>query len=429
MGLPLYIAPVESDIHPRSAPKSPHAHPRSAIRRRRHDVLGVDARRRAGLAAHIAAVPAYALIEPIMSSRRTGPPAEPRESINTPSAPGNYTEFLTDAQPLGGHHARAAARRPREPPRHSSQMLDERAATVMAERWANLYTGASPDIAARVQALRTAADSDLRSARSRGGQPVYSRSRPSRTRDDNVELPPIRQDTLPLVEPHTLEPHLPMMAHRAARPTRFGTREQPQRTAVDGLGDRNRSLSPESDNPWHTIVSTLTPDPQPPSVGSSFASVAASLSTSMTQSTGTARSSATSMTGMGTMPDEVDPNCDSACENSDTDDDDEDATPAALIGFFGRSDLAEDARMDQFVRAVQTYASETGDLTRGVRSYADVIDNTADRSNQSGSSADSPSEFMGDMQRIVRRLATREDIPDEWWAEVGLSRTLSRASS
>ena len=33
------------------------------------------------------------------------------------------------------------------------------------------------------------------------------------------------------------------------------------------------------------------------------------------------------------------------------------------------------------------------------------------------------------MQRIVSNLARREDIPDEWWAEAGLSRTLSREAS
>lgn len=32
-------------------------------------------------------------------------------------------------------------------------------------------------------------------------------------------------------------------------------------------------------------------------------------------------------------------------------------------------------------------------------------------------------DWMG-MQRIVRSLARREDIPDEWWAEAGLSRNL-----
>lgn len=37
-------------------------------------------------------------------------------------------------------------------------------------------------------------------------------------------------------------------------------------------------------------------------------------------------------------------------------------------------------------------------------------------------------DFSG-MQHIVRGLASREDIPDEWWAEVGLSRTLPQEGS
>lgn len=47
---------------------------------------------------------------------------------------------------------------------------------------------------------------------------------------------------------------------------------------VDGLGDRQRSLSPEM---WDTLLTTLTPDPEPPSLNSSFASGP----TSRTQST------------------------------------------------------------------------------------------------------------------------------------------------
>lgn len=39
------------------------------------------------------------------------------------------------------------------------------------------------------------------------------------------------------------------------------------------------------------------------------------------------------------------------------------------------------------------------------------------------SNARSDEDWTG-MQRIVRRLAHREDIPDEWWAEVGLSRNV-----
>lgn len=46
---------------------------------------------------------------------------------------------------------------------------------------------------------------------------------------------------------------------------------------VDGLGDRERSLSPPAD-PWETMLTTITPDAQLPSADSSFTSAAASAS-------------------------------------------------------------------------------------------------------------------------------------------------------
>lgn len=56
------------------------------------------------------------------------------------------------------------------------------------------------------------------------------------------------------------------------------------------------------------------------------------------------------------------------------------------------------------------------------RGYTDVVAARADRvARQTGQAR---GESMGGMQRIVQRLAHREDIPDEWWAEVGLSRTI-----
>ncbi|KAH8845869.1 hypothetical protein MCOR27_004326 [Pyricularia oryzae] len=440
MGLPLYIAPVESDVPPRSAPKSPPAHPRSAIRRRRHDVSGVEARRRAGLAAHIAAVHDYAFgNSQRWVARRGGRLATPPRD-NTVAAAAGHTamDSPSDTQPPDADQWRAATRRFREPsnpPSRRSAGLDDRAASVMAERWANLHTRASPDLAARVQMIRTAMDSTHRSVRtSRDGISRFPRARTSRSRDESLELPPIRQEVRVVVEPsHTLEPDLSTMGglvgQRPPRSSRNSRREPSQSTPMDGLGDRNRSLSPEAENPWHTIVSTLTPDPQPPSASSSFASTSASFSTSTTQSAGTGRSSATSVTGRDTRMDDVEQNCESACENSDTEEDEDDeSSESALLPFFSRPELADDAHMDQFMRSVRSYSSETGDRNRGTRTYADVIGNTADRTNPSGSSADNPGELMGEMQRIVRRLATREDIPDEWWAEVGLSRTLSRAS-
>jgi hypothetical protein len=83
------------------------------------------------------------------------------------------------------------------------------------------------------------------------------------------------------------------------------------------------------------------------------------------------------------------------CDNSDTEGDE------------------EEDEMDQM-----QYFPRLGTSSRS--SYADRA---------RGGSGEDPLELLGGiggMQRIVRNLARREDIPDEWWAEAGLSRTLSR---
>lgn len=160
---------------------------------------------------------------------------------------------------------------------------------------------------------------------------------------------------------------------------------------LDGLGDRNRSLSPEGDSAWDTLLTTLTPDPQPPSVGSSFAS--ASASAAATQST-VAASSATSLANLDTTAEDqngVEPPCESGYDNdnSDMEEDDEDELPGFILPSLR-------------VRRIDgTNTDDALDLMGG----SEVI------------------------QHLVRSLARREDIPDEWWAQVGLSRTLSREAS
>lgn len=179
--------------------------------------------------------------------------------------------------------------------------------------------------------------------------------------------------------------------------------------AVGGLGDRNRSLSPEGDHVWDTLLSTVTPDPQPPSVGSSFASASASASAAASQSFGTAGTSGTPLT----VPDGADESgLDHACE-TDTggDEDAEDDYPMPGL-----------ARLVDGPWSVVTRAPRRGlsyeDAER--LSYADV---TANLSNED---ARGLLGGIGGMLHIVRNLARREDIPDEWWAEAGLSRTLPR---
>lgn len=166
-------------------------------------------------------------------------------------------------------------------------------------------------------------------------------------------------------------------------------------TSLDGLGDRIRSLSPEGDNVWDTLLSTLTPDPQPPSVGSSFTSVSASALASQSNAAASSRTSFTIPDPADALA--IDPPCESGCDNSDSEGDEgEEMDHIRLPGFSG-------------LRAAR-------------RSYADAV----------RSQNEDPLELLGGvggMQRIVLNLARREDIPDEWWAEVGLSRTLSRETS
>ena len=196
--------------------------------------------------------------------------------------------------------------------------------------------------------------------------------------------------------------------------------ERPQEGRFDGLGDRERSLSPEADDVWDTLLSTLTPDPQPPSVGSSFASASASAAASQTAGSQSvaAGSSSTSLTGPDPDPAEdstMEPPCESGCEHSDTegdeDDDDDDLEQNTLTRF------------PPGLRSSRSYADMAARATGG---------HSSSSNNGGGGGGDDALEFlggMGGMQRIVRNLARREDIPDEWWAEAGLSRSLSREGS
>jgi hypothetical protein len=103
-------------------------------------------------------------------------------------------------------------------------------------------------------------------------------------------------------------------------------RRRARAARVDGLGDRDRSLSPDGEGAWETMLTTLTPDPQLPSAGSSFMSVSAT-----TSGSSNAESTNTSLTTMGSTPNVVDrpnvgsePVCDlvddSSSDTSDTED-------------------------------------------------------------------------------------------------------------
>ncbi|KAF4971350.1 hypothetical protein FSARC_1782 [Fusarium sarcochroum] len=236
---------------------------------------------------------------------------------------------------------------------------------------------------------------------------------------------------------------------------------------VDGLGDRDRSLSPEV---WDTLLSTLTPDPQPPSAGSSFASNVASQSAGATSNTSFTAPDLAQETA-------ADQACESGCEGSDTEGPDyphsvlerirrrreeNDVRRVRVrvpdVGFDGlldggagrdsgavsseRSSLRQrrspdgpaiagngNTELDRSTRNpyLRSRSAWVGHLSVG--NSDDEQGSERRRPNRessatSGSNAHAGEEDWMGMQRIVRSLARREDIPDEWWAEAGLSRTL-----
>jgi hypothetical protein len=161
---------------------------------------------------------------------------------------------------------------------------------------------------------------------------------------------------------------------------------------MDGLGDRDRS--PEGGEAWDTLLTSITPDPQPPSAGSSFASSsAAAAATSSSSNSGPAwvGRSMTSPERSGESPGLRD--CDEpTSSDSDTDDDD-----GELEDF---SVLVDSAR----TRGDRPWTSSYADVTRANRG------------------AQSPDQSLEGMHRIISRLAERDDIPESWWASVGLRR-------
>ncbi|GAO18879.1 hypothetical protein UVI_02045970 [Ustilaginoidea virens] len=282
--------------------------------------------------------------------------------------------------------------------------------------------------------------------------------------------------------PHPRAADAPASQSRAAGSLSAARQTMPDiRGAVglDGLGDRERSLSPEG---WDTLLSTLTPDPQPPSAGSSFAAVAAS------QTAGP--SSATPTTVSEAVEDGfVDAPCESGCEGSDNEMEDADyGIPEFLrivrrrAGRLGEADSrrvpennlnrvadehARRPRASNESRSTRQINTPHGQLTiyestrrlgpSGDLAHAQSTSQpgehsrswngpfaahaaSGERQHSLDGALQSPDESSSatqanpmaaeddwsGMQRIVRSLARREDIPDGWWAEAGLSRILQQ---
>lgn len=187
---------------------------------------------------------------------------------------------------------------------------------------------------------------------------------------------------------------------RSRRLGRLGT--------MDGLGDRDRSLSPENGAAWDTLLTSITPDPQAPSAGSSFASASATAAAASYASTGSA-SATTSMTSLGRTDD-------SQGLNPPIEEQQEDSFECNSESE-SEGDIAE-------------WEDDTPALTRDEavpwRSYAEVVRPREERATRDYGVGDVE---LGTWHEIISRFAERDDIPDAWWASAGLIRNIQREAS
>lgn len=194
-------------------------------------------------------------------------------------------------------------------------------------------------------------------------------------------------------------------------------------SVVDGLGDRQRSMSPDDDHAndaWETLLTTITPDTTLPSASSSFTS--ASAAGTNASRNGTSRSSVTSF---GTLPSSLDSNpgtvqmvldpypeflnpCDYSSSTDSELESDEEINQNSLFRRYRR-------RMRQIDMLRRTHNIQQ-QSTMGNHPPVPTISLAIPDS--------SPDPDLHQMQAILDRLARREDIPDDWWAAAGLSRTI-----
>ncbi|CAH0058783.1 unnamed protein product [Clonostachys solani] len=436
MGLPLFVAPVESDVLPKPPAKARRSAspPRSAIRRAPY----VNVRDRAALSRRSRLLDLQERRRPISRTLETALTTDTTSSGIAAAAEYIRNGVVTSddlARPdMSDRESRRLAalealNRDREEDNNTRQ--DSRT------QWWMLH----PQAQSRRENIIMLGMERMRSRnRSRGPQVERLSAAGRMMRNAGSNLPTARE----------------------AETLASSTRRRPT-DDVNGLGDRNRSISPEG---WDTLLSTLTPDPQPPSANSSF------MSTVISQNPSTSFTSASGQTlRPGTAPE---PPCESGCENSDTEDgeapprrrhhvsrppyrsahpvrfevpgldypltgDDyvtrgqpprprDPLTPregpslrsdnGSINVYMARPTLLGSQR-DGWVGSLSVGATEDGSGSEPSRL-------NAEGSFMSTGSTNSADEDLVSLQRIVRRLASRDDIPEEWWTETGLSRTLTR---
>ncbi|KAG9190651.1 hypothetical protein G6011_08739 [Alternaria panax] len=259
---------------------------------------------------------------------------------------------------------------------------------------------------------------------------------------------------------------------------------------LDGLGDRNRSVSPFDDQlQWDSFLTTVVDDPVAPTAGSSFASAAASASFTNSHPSsraGSANSAASSQTHL-TVPsrrhsppqnEQFMRACDTSEDDtaSDTEEDEMDVRGSirrrtgteAFGNRLGISHSTEPRRRmrpsyfsnEPPARDTERYSLRVIDRSRDasevVRSFYNSgiwrdaeteaaqrpqipqLDGPAEDSASASDNesipplvrADSPpppplDQELRDARSLLERLARREDVSDDFWASVGLTRSFA----
>lgn len=179
-------------------------------------------------------------------------------------------------------------------------------------------------------------------------------------------------------------------------------RDSPQ-DAVDGLGDRRRSFSPENDS-WETLLTTMTPDERLPSAHSSFTSATAS-ATSL--SSNSASSYGTLITAPSSSTETLDA-YPTICDNSDTEESGSEAEhpphgqdphlegPHAQesIGHFSRRIVSRE-------RLLHRHRAEQVSRHRRILEREEELE-----------------QIQANLDRLERQ------VPEEWWAAAGRERNL-----
>ncbi|CAG8891129.1 unnamed protein product [Penicillium egyptiacum] len=245
---------------------------------------------------------------------------------------------------------------------------------------------------------------------------AYHTSASSTPSDSNVRLPPMRDRyNSDRTSNTSFPPGIP--EHRSHNTQTRRTRDP----VVDGLGDRQRSPSPDGEretDAWETLLSTITPDATLPSTNTSFASTSAAVPnisrnarprSSVNLAQPTTAEAAHANFGLDPYPDQLNP-----CDFSS---DDEDGS-SALREFMGRAGILPDQHSTMSNHPPVPVPTI---IPASVLALSDGHDRNLSLSDRHHQNDD-----LRHMQVILDRLARREDIPDDWWAAAGLARTLDR---